>query len=93
MALGLPRGKVVWMVLREALSLVGGGILIGLVGVVVVGRFVGDRVGGLLFGLGVLDPKTIAAAALFLASVAVVAAYFPARRASRVQPGVALRNE
>ena len=93
MALGTTRSSVVWMVLREALSLVGAGILMGLLAVLVLGQLAGDRIAGLLFGLGVLDPGTIAVATVFLAAVAAIAAYVPARRASQVEPSVALRNE
>jgi macrolide transport system ATP-binding/permease protein len=93
MALGTTRASVVWMVLREALSLVVLGILIGLLTILIAGRLAGDSISGMLYGLDVLDPVTIIGATLFLAAVAALAAYFPARRASRVEPSVALRNE
>jgi ABC-type antimicrobial peptide transport system permease subunit len=54
---------------------------------------VSSEISGLLFGLKITDPATIAAAAALLIVVAGIAAYLPARRASRVDPMVALRNE
>jgi len=81
MALGAKRGDVVWMVMREGLLLVVAGIAIGV------------PVSGLLYGLQATDPLTIAVATVLLASVAMIAGYLPARRASRVDPMVALRNE
>jgi len=93
MALGAARGDVLWMMLREAVLLALAGVAIGVPAAVAAGRLVSSKVSGLLFGLSATDPTTIAAAAALLILVAGVAAYLPARRASRVDPMAALRNE
>jgi predicted permease len=93
MALGAQRWDVLWMVLREALSLVLIGVGLGLPATLAAARVAENQISGLLFGLTTGDPVTIAAATGLLAAVAGVAAYLPARRASRVDPMVALRNE
>jgi predicted permease len=89
MALGAERGGVIWMVLREALLLVGMGVVIGVPLALVLARLVSS----LLYGLQPTDSLTISAAAIILFVVAAVASYLPARRASRVDPMVALRYE
>jgi len=89
MALGAERGGVIWMVLREALLLVGMGIAIG----VPIALALARSVTSLLYGLKPTDPLTISAAAITLFAVATVASYLPARRAARVDPMVALRYE
>jgi ABC-type antimicrobial peptide transport system permease subunit len=93
MALGARRGDVVWMVVREAWLLVAIGIAVGVPAALAVGRLAASQISGLLFGLEATDPLTIVAAALALATVATFAAYLPARRASRVDPMIALRAE
>jgi predicted permease len=93
MALGARRGDVVRMVMREALLLVVAGIAIGVPAALAGARVASSQVSGLLYGLEATDPLTIAEATLLLASVAMIAGYLPARRASRVDPMVALRNE
>jgi predicted permease len=93
MALGARRGDVVWMVVREALLLVLIGIAVGAPGALAVTRLASSQISGLLFGLEATDPSTFAAATLVLAGVATLAAYLPARRASRVDPMVVLRAE
>jgi ABC-type antimicrobial peptide transport system permease subunit len=65
------------------------GLVIGLVGAMATTRYL--RV--LLFGLTPLDPTTFAAATLMFAVIATLAAYVPARRATRVDPLIALRGE
>ena len=89
MALGAARGNVIWLVLRETLVMVAIGIAIGLPAALAASRLVSSR----LFGLSPNDPMTIALAALLLVVVAVLAGFIPARRASRVDPIVALRYE
>ena len=88
-ALGAMRGDVIWLVLREALTLVGAGAVIGLLASLAATRTVST----LLFGLKPNDPLTIAAATLLLIAVAALAGYLPARRASRIDPMAALREE
>jgi ABC-type antimicrobial peptide transport system permease subunit len=89
MALGAERGGVIWMVLREALLLVGTGIAIGVPLAFALAR----SVSSLLYGLKPTDSLTISAAVVLLFVVAAVASYLPALRASRVDPMVALRYE
>jgi ABC-type antimicrobial peptide transport system permease subunit len=92
-ALGAQRGAVVWMILKEALCLVLIGVAIGVPVSLGAARLVSSRISGLLFGLKATDPLTIAAATALLVMAAAIAGYLPARRASRVDPMVALRNE
>ena len=58
-----------------------------------VSRLAGSRISGLLYGVEASDPGLIAGAGMMLAAVSAIAAYIPARRASRVDPMVALRND
>jgi predicted permease len=89
LALGAQRSQVVWNVVRPPLLLLAVGLSIG-VGLTIAGaRFVSH----LLFGLVPEDPATLAAATVCLIGVAAMAAVFPARRATRVDPVVALRCE
>jgi predicted permease len=88
-ALGAMRGNVIWLVLREALALVGAGVVIGLLASLAATKTVST----MLFGMKPSDPLTIAAATLLLLAVAALSAYLPARRASRVDPMAALREE
>jgi predicted permease len=89
MALGARGRSVLWLVLREALTLV----VIGLVVGVLASLTVTKTAASLLYELKPNDPLTIAFATLLLAVVAVVAGYIPARRAARVDPMIALREE
>jgi predicted permease len=89
MALGAQRGDVLWLMLRESLALVVAGVVIGLLASLAATRAVST----MLFGLKPHDPLTIAVAALLLLAAAVLASYLPARRATRVDPMVALRDE
>jgi predicted permease len=86
MALGADRRMVLWMVLREALTLVVAGGLIGLP----LAFLAGKAMSTLLFGVGAADPVSFGLGALTLLAVAAVAAYLPAHRASRIEPMVAL---
>jgi predicted permease len=89
MALGADRHQVVRMVMREAGLLLAVGLAVGTVSALAVAR----SAQALLFGLAPHDPVTIVTAAVALAAVATVASYVPARRASRLEPTEALRDE
>jgi predicted permease len=89
LALGAAPGNVLWQVLRETLLLVLIGIVIG-VPLALGGTHL---VRTMIFGLGFADPIAILVAAVLLAIVAALAGFLPARRASRVDPMVALRYE
>jgi predicted permease len=89
MALGAGAWEVRGMVLRQGLVLSGTGIILGLVAASGLTRLMG----ALLFGVDPLDPLTFAGVALSLLLVALAASYLPARRASRVDPVVAIRFE
>jgi ABC-type antimicrobial peptide transport system permease subunit len=73
----------------ESLSLVVAGVVLGLGGAIAAGRLVDN----LLFGLAPIDPITMAGAVAVLALLSTIAGYIPARRASRIDPMVALRYE
>jgi len=87
MALGASEGGVLTLVLRQGMLLAGIGLLVGLAGALAVTRVVSS----LLFGVQPTDPATFAAVGLFMLAVALVACVVPARRATRVDPLVALR--
>ena len=89
MALGQQRQSVVWMMLRDVLILLAAGVSLGLVTSVVAGRWVAS----LLYGIKPNDPAQLAVALFVLAGATAVAAYLPARRASRLDPMTALREE
>jgi predicted permease len=89
MALGAGRSSVLSMVMRESLILVVGGIAIG-VPVALAASRLASR---MLFGLSGADPLSILGAAVLMAAFAVLASYIPARKASRVDPVMALRYE
>src|SRR5437867_6085557 len=82
-------GDVLRMVLRESLVLVAVGTLPGLVAAWGLTRFIST----MLYGLKPNDPLTIAAATLVMIAAATLAAYLPARHASRIEPMEALRHE
>jgi ABC-type antimicrobial peptide transport system permease subunit len=77
------------MVMREAARLLAIGVVTGAALSLLAGR----GAGSLLFGLRPYDPLTLVTAALLLALIAAVASFLPARRASKLDPMVALRDE
>jgi len=89
MALGSTPSDVMWLVMRGGARLGLVGLIIGLGGAVVVARLMS----ALLYGMSPADPFTFVAVALTLAAVVLVATYIPARRATNVDPLVALRRE
>jgi len=89
MALGAGRGNVLRQVLAKAMLLTGAGLAAGLVGAFALTR----ALSSLLFNVKATDPWTFAAVSLLLALVALLAGFFPALRATRIDPVVALRFE
>ena len=89
MALGAEQGRVLRMVLREVALVVNAGLILGAAVAVGTTQFIAS----FLYGLNARDPITIVLAAVVLAVVAALAGYLPARRASRLDPMVALREE
>lgn len=89
MALGADRGNVLGLVLRSALVQVGFGLAIGIPAALAGGHFLASQ----LYQVKSYDPVILGTAALILAASAILAATIPARRASRVDPIVALRHE
>jgi putative ABC transport system permease protein len=89
MALGARRVEVMWLVLRQSVLLTTIGIAFGLTAAAMVTR----SIEGMLYGLSPLDPVTFAAVSLMFIVVAALASYVPARRATLVDPLVALRCE
>jgi putative ABC transport system permease protein len=89
MALGAGRGQVLAMVLRMGLRLLGTGVVLGLAGSAAVSRVIASQ----LWGVSPHDPVTMALVAAVVAGAGLAACWFPARRATRVDPLVALRYE
>ena len=89
MALGADRGSVLRLVIRQGLVLTAAGIALGLA----LGAAGAQLLRSLLFGVSALDPVAFGGAALLFGAVAMAASYLPARRATRVDPMLALRAE
>jgi macrolide transport system ATP-binding/permease protein len=88
MALGAARASVLRLILKQGMSLVITGVVIGFAAALLVGRFLSR----MLYGVSASDPLSVAGAAVVLLVVALLACYLPARWASRVDPLVALRE-
>jgi putative ABC transport system permease protein len=89
MALGATKERVVRMVLGEGILLAGVGLVLGLVGA----YFVGRAMRSTLFGVGAIDVGAFCAVGSILIVSALIACFFPARRAAAVEPMKALRIE
>jgi putative ABC transport system permease protein len=89
MALGAGHADVVWMILRRGLQLIGLGVVVGLLASFAVMRVIANQ----LWEVSPRDPLTLGAAVAVVALAGLAACYFPARRATRVDPLVALRVE
>ncbi len=88
-ALGASRGNLLGLILRYGIWMTGIGLVIGLLGALGLTRLLAT----LLYGIGTSDPLTIASVAGILTAVGLLACYVPARRATKVDPMVALRYE
>jgi putative ABC transport system permease protein len=89
LALGADSGKLIAMVLRQYMGLTVVGLVLGLAVAFAASR----TLSGLLYGIEATDPVTFTAVPGLLAGVAMIASLLPARRATRVDPSVALRQE
>jgi len=89
MALGAAQGSVIQMVMGQGIAIAGAGMALGLVGALALNRVMAS----LLFGVEPTDPVTFVVVSATIITVAMVACFLPARRASRVDPMVVLRDE
>jgi predicted permease len=89
MALGASRGSVIGLIFREAFSMAAIGLVIGATAAFAVGKLTAST----LYGVSAFDPLTVATASAIICLAAVFAVWFPAQRASRVDPMIALRAE
>ena len=89
LALGAERRQVLWMILREAAVLAVIGATVGAAASMGLTRYIQS----MLFGVEPIDPATIGGAVVLMLLVALIAGWIPARRASRLEPMVALRHE
>lgn len=88
MALGAPAGQVLRMIVARAVALAGAGAILGLLGTIAVGRVIQNQ----LYGVGILDPVTLASVLGVLIACAAAASFLPARRAAALDPATVLRQ-
>ena len=88
MALGAQRGMVQRMILREGAVMLGAGVFLG----VLLAAGTGKLISGMLYNVGALDPLAFTIAPVILAAATLLATWLPARRATRIDPMVALRT-
>jgi len=93
MALGAQAFDVFKLVIFQAMSVVLIGLGIGVLAAIALSRILSSQLSSLLFGVRATDPVTFVGMALLLASTALAACYFPARRAIKIEPTIALRAE
>ena len=93
LALGAQRGSIRNMVLKETFMLAFVGAVIGVPAALAVAKLASSQISDLLYGLDVADHATIVLATLLIIAIVIFAGFLPARRASRVDPMVALRYE
>ena len=89
MALGAPKAVLLWSVLRESLTLLAIGVLLGIPVSLAASRAI--QAG--LFGVNSADPLTLVASVLMISACLLAGSYLPARRATRIDPIVALRHD
>ncbi len=89
MALGAQRGSVMTLIIRQGMTVILIGISIGLITAAALARLMRR----LLYGVGAGDPLTYIFVTVLLSGVALLACYFPARSATRVDPMIAIRHE
>jgi putative ABC transport system permease protein len=89
MALGAERGKVLLLIVRQGMVLAGIGLALGLAGAFALSRIITSQ----LYGIGAHDSMTFVGISLLLLVVSLLATALPARRASRIEPMIALRSE
>jgi ABC-type antimicrobial peptide transport system permease subunit len=89
MAIGASQGQVLAIVARRALLLIGSGTLVGLAVALAAGRFLEK----ILYGVQPTDPLTLAIVLMMMLAIAALACWIPARRAIRINPVTALRQE
>ncbi len=93
MALGARRPEVLGLVIRQGMTLVLAGVGLGLALAVLLVWWLSERIASFLYEGRALDPLTFVAVPLVLLTVALMANWLPARRATQVEPVVALRSE
>jgi predicted permease len=88
-AIGASKANVLWLILRRALTIIGGASVVGVVLALAVGKFFTP----VLYGVSPKDPETYVVALALMAAISLIACYVPARRALRIEAAVALREE